>query len=413
VQEYIIKNKEKAEAIIKKVNEYRARAEEYAQMYAEYKAKIEEGVEKAEKIKGKFDQGLDVLDQYTYNDIAESKMYASTIKHQDNMAFAMALSLPDGGTDVNGTFIIPKQLSMFCDNLSSKDALKEDAVNECLVRLNEERRKEQSLNPYDAPKVMRDTMVSFASVMVADSIKLVNDAEGFEKNFVEPVQYAPDTNKTDTYANIIELAKGIDLQMNTLLKIYSTKLALKTIINYQNYMFRNFTEEELANLKVADSIGKDDGTSADGIFIIPRRMALTCGLDSETALDLAKLDKCKTTLANITEEEGFNVIRDEILHQLNKNKLEVALNLKSQAGDYEDIQTEVVNGGFKAKEGSPAMPEGKPGVDVRSLQGQLIRLSAQTAKNSLRQIEAYTGSLDLDNMINFYQYDITNRKNKS
>ena len=139
-------------------------------------------------------------------------------------------------------------------------------------------------------------------------------------------------------------------------------------------------------------------------------MAMVCGLDSETAKDVEKINECKNTLANLKEEEGFYTVRDEILYQLNKHQLETALKTKSEAGDYEDIQTDVLAAKFGGAEGSPAAPEGEDGTDIRKIQSQLIKISAQTAKNSIRIIEIMSNAIKLDEMHNFYLYDIANRK---
>ena len=143
---------------------------------------------------------------------------ASSYNRQDNIAHAMALQLPDGGIDVNGTFIIPQILAMACNNMSANDAIEEDVLDECLVALNEERRKAQTDSDVNAPKVFNETMSAYAAASVAEAFKLINDADSFEEKFVEPVLYGSDTNKSDTYANIVEMAKGIDLQINSLLK---------------------------------------------------------------------------------------------------------------------------------------------------------------------------------------------------
>ena len=192
--------------------------------------------------------------------------------------------------------------------------------------------------------------------------------------------------------------------------MYSSQLVLKNIEDYNQFVFRNFTDEELKNVKVSSSAGKDDGTTSDGTFVIPKRMALTCGLDSESARDSEKMNECKDLLANIKEEEGFSIIRDDILHQMNKYYLERTLKVKSEAGDYKDIQEDTLSASFGGAEGSPATPEGDDGTDVRKLQEQLIKLSAQTAKNSIRMSEILSNAISLDEMHNFYLYDVPNRK---
>ena len=341
----------------------------------------------------------------------DSITIAANIHHQDNMAFAMALSLPDGGTDVNGTFIIPQNMGMSCGNISSNDALEKGVINACLVKYNEERLKAQTDSISEAPKFYMDVLARYAAAVIADAFKLINDADAFEEKHVEPVLYAADSHKSDAYANIVELAKGIDLQINSLLKIYSSQLAMTNIFNYQNFVFRNYSEEELKKIKISGNRGKDNGTSSDDTFIIPPTMALVCGLDSETAQDSAKLEECKNYLANLKEEEGFVLVRDQILYEINKHYLETAFKLKSEAGDFEDVQKDVLTAKFGGASGSPASSEGAEGSDINKLQSELIKLSAQTAKNSIRLIEILSSMINISEIHNFYSTDINNRKN--
>lgn len=341
----------------------------------------------------------------------DSITIAANIHHQDNMAFAMALSLPDGGTDVNGTFIIPQNMGMSCGNISSNDALEKGVINACLVKYNEERLKAQTDSISEAPKFYMDVLARYAAAVIADAFKLINDADAFEEKHVEPVLYAADSHKSDAYANIVELAKGIDMQINSLLKIYSSQLAMTNIFNYQNFVFRNYSEEELKKIKISGNRGKDNGTSSDDTFIIPPTMALVCGLDSETAQDSAKLEECKNYLANLKEEDGFVLVRDQILHEINKHYLETAFKLKSEAGDFEDVQKDVLTAKFGGASGSPASPEGAEGSDINKLQSELIKLSAQTAKNSIRLIEILSSMINISEIHNFYSTDINNRKN--
>ena len=341
----------------------------------------------------------------------DSITIAANIHHQDNMAFAMALSLPDGGTDVNGTFIIPQNMGMSCGNISSNDALEKGVINACLVKYNEERLKAQTDSISEAPKFYMDVLARYAAAVIADAFRLINDADAFEEKHVEPVLYAADSHKSDAYANIVELAKGIDMQINSLLKIYSSQLAMTNIFNYQNFVFRNYSEEELKKIKISGNRGKDNGTSSDDTFIIPPTMALVCGLDSETAQDSAKLEECKNYLANLKEEDGFVLVRDQILHEINKHYLETAFKLKSEAGDFEDVQKDVLTAKFGGASGSPASSEGAEGSDINKLQSELIKLSAQTAKNSIRLIEILSSMINISEIHNFYSTDINNRKN--
>ncbi len=333
----------------------------------------------------------------------------SSVSRSDNMAFAMALSLPDNGTNVNGTLIVPQAMALSC-GISSSTALEKDIVDSCLVWLNEERKKAQVDSPYNAPDVFNQINSTYAAAIMAESYKALNDAEYFEENFVEPIEFAPDNNIQDAYANIIELNKNIDIQMNNLLKIKSTILAAKTIESYYNYGFINYEDPEII---VADNIGKDNGTGADNVFKIPQQMALTCGLDSETVKDVTLVDECFNTLANITEPDGFYLIRDIILHQTNKQALELALKIKSEAGDFEDKQAEVLKDESMGQPESPAVigTEGEDeGANISAAQEKNAKLAALSANNILTLLDVYSMQMALDVLINFYTYDAPNRK---
>lgn len=58
VSEYVIKNKEKAEEKLKKLNEYKKQAEEYKKEYDEYKKMLDENIEAAQKLKAEAEAKL-------------------------------------------------------------------------------------------------------------------------------------------------------------------------------------------------------------------------------------------------------------------------------------------------------------------------------------------------------------------
>lgn len=154
----------------------------------------------------------------------------SALHTTETLAFAK-LTLPDGGTDFNGNVLIPRALAMYC-GLSSADATKENAVDDCLLRINKERVGSQAYSGSDAPKVDNMAVAQSVAATIAEAFKARQDADSFIEKFVEPIEYAPEDNARDTYANIVQLNQAIDMQMNNLLKIQSSKLATKALINY-------------------------------------------------------------------------------------------------------------------------------------------------------------------------------------
>lgn len=166
----------------------------------------------------------------------------SSLSKTETLAFAMALSLKDNGTDVNGIMIIPSDAAIHCD-LSSKDALEKGAVDDCLLSINQEREKPQVDSYVKAPQRMNRIVAKYVAAQMSEAYKALNDAESFEEKFVDAIKFAPEPTIQDTYANIIELNKAIDIQMNNLLKIYASRMANKAVTAYRQYSFVPSQEE--------------------------------------------------------------------------------------------------------------------------------------------------------------------------
>lgn len=162
----------------------------------------------------------------------------SSLRKTERLMFAKIemLNLPDGGTDSNGTVIIPKALAMYC-GLSSSDALEEGKVDECLQKLNKERNSAQLFSGSDAPKVYNQAMAQYVAASMAEAYKARQDADSFEEKFIDAIDFAPEPTEQDVYDNIVELNKAIDMQMNGLLKVFSSQLAIRSMYNYGNYAF--------------------------------------------------------------------------------------------------------------------------------------------------------------------------------
>lgn len=178
------------------------------------------------------------------------KAFTTSSLHQsEKLMFAKVemLNLPDGGTDSNGTVIIPKTLAMYC-GLSSSEALEAGKLDECLLRLNKERESAQLFSGSDAPKVYNQAMAQYVAASMAEAYKARQDAESFEENFIDAIDFAPEPTAQDVYDNIVELNKAIDMQMNGLLRVLSSQLMVQSLYNYGSYSFvPEEAEEEKGN----------------------------------------------------------------------------------------------------------------------------------------------------------------------
>ena len=179
------------------------------------------------------------------------KAFTTSSLHQsEKLMFAKVemLNLPDGGTDSNGTVIIPEALALYC-GLSSSDALEEGAVDECLLRLNKERKAAQIFSGSDAPKIYNLAMAQYAAAAMAEAYKARQDADSFEENFIDAVDFASEPDAQAVYDNIVEMNKALDMQMNGLLRVFSTQLAVQSLHNYGAYSFVPEEEEEAEETK--------------------------------------------------------------------------------------------------------------------------------------------------------------------
>lgn len=158
------------------------------------------------------------------------------------VGFAYALELPDDCSDVNGTRVFSRSTCMYC-NLSSAKAKKEGAIDECLLSINAESSKAQAYSGRDAPKAYLKGKLEIAAAMIAESYRAANKAETFYDNKVAPIAEAPEAVEQDALANLVEFNKVIDEQLNDLMQLYSSKLALQAYMNYGKYNFQPEGEE--------------------------------------------------------------------------------------------------------------------------------------------------------------------------
>ena len=89
------------------------------------------------------------------------------------------------------------------------------------------------------------------------------------------------------------------------------------------------------------------------------------------------------------------------------------MNVKSDAGDFEDRQEEALKDDSKGLPESPAAigAEGNDeGAVVRANQEKNTKLAALSANNVLNLIDVHSMQMALDVLANFYEYDAINRK---
>lgn len=169
---------------------------------------------------------------------------AARINASAPVAFAFALELPDDCSDVNNTRLFPRATCMYC-GLSSAKVKKSGAVDDCLQSINLESSKAQAYSGRDAPRTYRKGKLEIAAVMIAESYRAANKAETFYDNKVAPIAEAPEGVEQDALSNLVEFNKVVDEQLNDLLQLYSSRLALQSYLNYGKYQFKpEDTEDE-------------------------------------------------------------------------------------------------------------------------------------------------------------------------
>ncbi len=149
---------------------------------------------------------------------------------------------------------------------------------------------------------------------------------------------------------------------------------------------------------------QDNGTGPDGIMILPKGMAMRCGLSSRDGSDPEKINACMDRLVALTQDgavgkESSYEIMTEILGQMNAVYMQTALAAKAEAGDYEDKMDE--------ETGDSAA------TTVRDKQAQLVNLSAMGGRNAITLNQVYASLLFLQAMNGFYEYDFSRREVKA
>lgn len=146
---------------------------------------------------------------------------------------------------------------------------------------------------------------------------------------------------------------------------------------------------------------QDDGTGPDGVMILPKGMALRCGLSARDGRDSEKISACLDHLVALTKDnaiarESAYEIMTDIIHQLSQEYLVLALENKADSGDVED----------KIEE--------ETGKDMASTakdkQLQSTNLSAKKARNINDLTRIYSALLFLQSMDGYYKLDFSRRQ---
>lgn len=167
--------------------------------------------------------------------------------------------------------------------------------------------------------------------------------------------------------------------------------------------------EDVQTPSAAD-VEMDDGTNMEGDLIIPKKMAMRCGISSKDGRDKEKIQACLDTLAS----EGLDIvgIEQEMMHQLSKNAMEKALTTKSAAGNYEATRDDKLGEGVGVQAGSAAAggEAGADGSDLRSKQEKNVKMSERGNQNLLKVIDIYSARVNLDSMAAFFKLDASYRQ---
>lgn len=162
----------------------------------------------------------------------------------------------------------------------------------------------------------------------------------------------------------------------------------------------------------ATSVALDDGSGPAGDLIIPKAMAMRCGISSKDGRDKEKLDECFDTLAS----EGADIffIQKEMMHQISKDALEKALTVKSAAGNYEATRDDELDDSNGVQSGSAAAGgfATADGSDIRTTQTKNNKMSARSSRNLLKVIDIYSARVGLDLMEVFFRSDVPHRQSK-
>ena len=172
--------------------------------------------------------------------------------------------------------------------------------------------------------------------------------------------------------------------------------------------------EETTNtsLNISAAGVMDNGTTPDGDVAILKIMAMHCGITSADAKDSDKMVECLNKIAKTSNE--FVHIQNEAMRQASLTSLEMGLNYKSAAGDYEDTLDEKLDSGVGVQAGSPAAggEDGATGDDLRKDQTKNIKISSRNAVTMSQLIAVQSDQIWLKAIEAYFLYDAAYRDSK-
>lgn len=172
--------------------------------------------------------------------------------------------------------------------------------------------------------------------------------------------------------------------------------------------------EETADsgLSISAAGVRDNGTTPDGDTAVLKIMAMHCGITSADAKDSAKMVECLNKIAQSSNE--FASIQYQAMHQASQTSLEMGLNYKSAAGDYEDTLEEKLDSGSGVQAGSVAAggEDSAEGDDLRKDQTKNVKISSRNAVTMSQLIAVHSNQIWLDAIETYFLYGAAYRASK-
>ena len=149
----------------------------------------------------------------------------------------------------------------------------------------------------------------------------------------------------------------------------------------------------------------DDGTTADGDMLLPKTLAMRCGISSADAANQDKIDKCLNKIA--ADTDSIDRLAKQTMHQVNKNALNIALKYKTDAGDYEETLDKRLGDDSGIQSGSAAAGGAisADGENLRKDQTKNAKIYSRSAENLNKIIAVYTTNMGIDAYKNFFETD--------
>lgn len=167
--------------------------------------------------------------------------------------------------------------------------------------------------------------------------------------------------------------------------------------------------EEAASESAAD-VAMDDGSAPGGDLVIPKALAMRCGISSKDAGDKSKIKECLDKVA--VDANDITEIQFLVMDQLTQNALEQALQIKAEAGDYEDSLDKKLGDDSGVQAGSPAAggEAAADGEDLRAAQTKNVKISSRSAVNITKLIDIYSTRVGLNFMEMYFSADAPRRR---